>query len=727
MSSRKFLVPANLLNLAEDPAVGESGDIYFNTVSDKLKIYDGSAWVEVGSSSGSQTTVSDTAPSTANIGDSWYNNETGSLYVYDGTYWVEVNGIIEGTNTFSHISVDGQSQLVADSITDVLTFVAGTNVSITTNATTDSITINSAGDYSSVDSITYPDYITFDTTPETEPTEAGSLWWSTDFETLNLQLDAGVDLQIGQEHLIRVKNNSGSVAIPKGTAVMFAGAAGDTVKAAPAVSTSDSEPELLIGITAEIIPADGFGFVTQFGFVNGTNTETPGWSLGDLLYVDPANAGLLTKVKPVAPNWTFPIAAVTRVHTSTGRILVRALPGKHLHDIVDVAITSESEDQVLRYDDASGLWKNTHPNIITAKNATESTIAAFTPVYINTQEFDQDNVTFVPADAATSMYLAKLPADAITVESVLSNNSTKLVTMGVVSGLNLTGYSLGQLLYIGVGGGLTSTRPTGTNAIQPFARVLSTDNGTIYVYGNTFVSSIDTLPNLASDKIWLGTSGRPVETTLNTSVVPEVTNLYFTDERAQDAAASMITGGSHNGVSVEYVDSSGIFNFTNTGVTALYGTTNEISVSGSTGGVTIGIPDSPVFVTPNIGAATATSLVVGEAAVKTTTTTITSSSATTIASIPTGLGLVVAECVVLLSSMIDGSYYTSKILIVGGETNEGPTADFTEYAVIEDGSMNVTFTANLSGGNVLLRAAVTNSGVTAKVVLTSISAENGAT
>jgi len=713
--AKKFLTGLNLVVLPSDPISGSEGELYFNSSASVAKIYQAGVWSVLGAGGGG-TTVSTTEPDSPEIGDSWYKNDTGEFYIYDGTFWVEVNGVVSLSE-----------EQVQDYASPLFIHSNHTNINATYDDDNNEIILNTSGSLISIDSIVYPDYITFDTTPEIEPADPGSLWWSTDFETLNLQLDAGVDLQIGQEHLVRVKNSSASVSIPKGTAVMFAGAAGDTVEATPAVSTADSEPELLIGITAEIIPADGFGFVTQFGFVNGTNTETPGWSLGDLLYVDPANAGLLTKVKPVAPNWTFPIAAVTRVHTSTGRILVRALPGKHLHDIVDVAITSESEDQVLRYDDASGLWKNTHPNIITAKNATESTIAAFTPVYINTQEFDQDNVTFVPADAATSMYLAKLPADAITVESVLSNNSTKLVTMGVVSGLNLTGYSLGQLLYIGVGGGLTSTRPTGTNAIQPFARVLSTDNGTIYVYGNTFVSSIDTLPNLASDKIWLGTSGRPVETTLNTSVVPEGTNLYFTDEKAQDAAASMITGGAHNGVSVEYVDSSGIFNFTNTGVTALYGTTNEISVSGSTGGVTIGIPDSPVFVTPNIGAATATSLVVGEAAVKTTTTTITSSSATTIASIPTGLGLVVAECVVLLSSMIDGSYYTSKILIVGGETNEGPTADFTEYAVIEDGSMNVTFTANLSGGNVLLRAAVTNSGVTAKVVLTSISAENGAT
>jgi hypothetical protein len=33
-----------------------------------------------------------------------------------------------------------------------------------------------------------------------------------DFETLNIQIDDAVTLQVGQEHVIRVKNNSGSVA-----------------------------------------------------------------------------------------------------------------------------------------------------------------------------------------------------------------------------------------------------------------------------------------------------------------------------------------------------------------------------------------------------------------------------------------------------------------------------------------------------------------------------------
>ena len=43
-------------------------------------------------------------------------------------------------------------------------------------------------------------------------------------------------------------------------------------------------------------------------------------------------------------------------------------------------------------------------------------------------------------------------------------------------------------------------------------------------------------------------------------------------------------------------------------VNSLSGTANEINVSASVGNITIGIPDSPLFVTPNIGAATATSI-----------------------------------------------------------------------------------------------------------------------
>jgi hypothetical protein len=348
--AKKFLTGLNLVVLDADPATGSEGELYFNSSASVAKIYQAGSWSVLGAGGGGGAiTVSTTEPASPNVGDAWYKNDTGEFYVYDGTYWVEVNGVIEGLS----------QEQVQDYVAPLFTSSTNSNVISTYDDINNVINLNTSGSLVSIDSITYPDYITFDTTPEIEPADPGSLWWSTDFETLNLQLDAGVDLQIGQEHLVRVKNSSGLVAIPKGTAVMFAGAAGDTVEATPAVSTADSEPELLIGITAEIIPADGFGFVTQFGFINGTDTETPGWSLGNLLYVDSENPGQLTNVKPSPPNWTFPIAAVTRINSNSGRILVRAIPGKHLHDIVDVLISgSVQNNELLAYDLSTNLWIN---------------------------------------------------------------------------------------------------------------------------------------------------------------------------------------------------------------------------------------------------------------------------------------------------------------------------------------------------------------------------------
>lgn len=70
----------------------------------------------------------------------------GTLATQSGTF----SGTSSGTNTgdqnvFTTIAVSGQSDVVSDATSDTLTLVAGTNITITTNAGTDTITINSTG------------------------------------------------------------------------------------------------------------------------------------------------------------------------------------------------------------------------------------------------------------------------------------------------------------------------------------------------------------------------------------------------------------------------------------------------------------------------------------------------------------------------------------------------------------------------------------------------------
>jgi len=68
---------------------------------------------------------------------------------------------LSGTNTgdqnlFSTIAVAGQSNVVADSTSDTLTLVAGSNITLTTNATNDEITIASTGGGGGGGGFTYP-------------------------------------------------------------------------------------------------------------------------------------------------------------------------------------------------------------------------------------------------------------------------------------------------------------------------------------------------------------------------------------------------------------------------------------------------------------------------------------------------------------------------------------------------------------------------------------------
>lgn len=64
-----------------------------------------------------------------------------SLTTNPSTDTITITNTGNGSNTFGTISVSGQSNVVADSLSDTLTLVSGTGISITTDPDTDSITI----------------------------------------------------------------------------------------------------------------------------------------------------------------------------------------------------------------------------------------------------------------------------------------------------------------------------------------------------------------------------------------------------------------------------------------------------------------------------------------------------------------------------------------------------------------------------------------------------------
>lgn len=119
----------------------------------------------------------------------------GTLATQSGTF----SGTSSGTNTgdqnlFSTIAVSGQSNVVADSATDTLTLVEGTNVTITTDAGTNTITINASGGGGGGNSVTTIVSFGASFTDSASTVVTGQSWVTTGSEiTAQVVCDSGVD------------------------------------------------------------------------------------------------------------------------------------------------------------------------------------------------------------------------------------------------------------------------------------------------------------------------------------------------------------------------------------------------------------------------------------------------------------------------------------------------------------------------------------------------------
>jgi len=50
--ARNFLTGLRLVNLTSDPPTGSEGELYYNTVSDKVRLYSNGAWIDLGDGAG---------------------------------------------------------------------------------------------------------------------------------------------------------------------------------------------------------------------------------------------------------------------------------------------------------------------------------------------------------------------------------------------------------------------------------------------------------------------------------------------------------------------------------------------------------------------------------------------------------------------------------------------------------------------------------------------------
>lgn len=183
------------------------------------------------------------------------------------------------------------------------------------------LTVTGSLDMSATE-ITNVGFVDFNLLP-TAASEEGRLIWDEDDGTLALGMPGGnVNLQIGQEGLVRATNKSG-VDIPNGSVVHIDGAQGNRPTIAFADYT-DANTLHVLGISTEDIDDNMSGFVTVWGQVRGEAAQpidTDSFAEGDKLYLNVS--GTYTNTPPTeATQAVIIFGNVIKSHATDGVILM---------------------------------------------------------------------------------------------------------------------------------------------------------------------------------------------------------------------------------------------------------------------------------------------------------------------------------------------------------------------------------------------------------------------
>jgi hypothetical protein len=310
-------------------------------------------------------------------------------------------------------------------------------------------------------------WLQFDTTPAgfpEGPAANGTVYWddADAIKTLNIVMeDSGEVIQhIGEETYYRVKATAN---ITKGQVVMFTGTVGASggLTGAPATGLGTTGNERIMGIAAQNILLNEWGYVTWFGEVKRINTTggAESWVNGDILYYNPVVTGGLTKIVPIAPNAKVIVAAVVYVSAASGILFVRPTFGSALGATdSNVEITGLAGGDLLQYNSVQTRWEN-----VPASSVIASTGGA--PVTKTANFTVAAGETWIINNKSGSSCTVTLPAPSTSVGRVLHLQNYQAQTLVSASSnvVPLVGGSAGTAILEAVAGDTCTLVSDGTN------------------------------------------------------------------------------------------------------------------------------------------------------------------------------------------------------------------------------------------------------------------------
>lgn len=186
--------------------------------------------------------------------------------------------------------------------------------------------------------------------------QIGQLRWNDTDGTPEVLLKGGlVTLQMGQEQLVRIYNNTGSPMTDM-QVVRVTGSQGQRLTAALAQGNSEVNSSTTFAVVTEPIGNNAEGFATTSGLVRDVNTAS--FAEGASLWLSPTVAGGVTATKPVAPDHSVLIGWCVRSHATLGSVFVHVQNGHELDELHDVKITSIGDKHFLQYNAGLSVWEN---------------------------------------------------------------------------------------------------------------------------------------------------------------------------------------------------------------------------------------------------------------------------------------------------------------------------------------------------------------------------------
>ena len=401
-----------------------SGEIAVNMADKKIFINNGTSIVQIGA--GFLSGLGDVSLSTLSVGQS---------LSWNGTAW---------TNS----SAGAGDVVGASSSTDnALVRFDGTTGKLIQNSV---VTLDDTGNMAGVATITDINYVDFNTGYSTT-IGTGQLGWDSTNNALAIGMAGGNVIQhIGADQYLYIK---ASAAITKGQVIMFTGSVGASGVLTGAPATGVTDGSYIMGVAAESIANNGFGFVQTFGVLTGINTS--GFSDADILWYNPSVTGGLTNTQPSAPNVKVQIAACNKGGSAGGGVItVRVNAGSVLGGTdSNVQFSSLANGDLIRYNGT--YWTNvaTIPNSnlqyssITINGSaislggsvsvgTVTSVTGTSPISVATGT-STPAISISQANSTTNGYLSS--TDWNTFNNKGSGTVTSVGGTGTVAGITLTG------------------------------------------------------------------------------------------------------------------------------------------------------------------------------------------------------------------------------------------------------------------------------------------------